>query len=328
MSLRIGLVYDLKKEYLAAGYSKEQVAEFDSEETIEAFDRTIRSLGYEVQRIGNARSLCSRLAAGERWDLVFNIAEGVSGRAREAQVPCILEVYGIPYTFSDPLVAAVTMDKAVAKRLVREAGLNTPDFLVVQQLSDLHDCSLKFPLFAKPIAEGTGKGIDRNSRIESMQELETICRSLLARFGEPVLVEEFLPGREFTVGILGTGPAARILGAMEIKFLKQTGSDIYSFEIKEKYEQFVSYAPLDDAILRGEVETLALGSYLTLDCRDAARADIRLDSAGRPSFMEINTLPGLHPIHSDLPIIARQEGMSYTELIGAIISSAMQRIVK
>jgi D-alanine-D-alanine ligase len=115
---------------------------------------------------------------------------------------------------------------------------------------------------------------------------------------------------------------------MEIKFLKQTGSDIYSFEIKEKYEQFVSYAPLDDAVLRGEVEALALGSYLTLGCRDAARADIRLDSAGRPSFMEINTLPGLHPIHSDLPIIARQEGMSYTELIGAIISSAMQRIVK
>jgi len=197
MSLQIGLVYDLRKEYLAAGYSEEQVAEFDSEDTIESLEKTMRSLGHEVQRIGNARTLCSRLSAGERWNLVFTIAEGVSGRSREAQVPCILEVYKIPYTFSDPLVSAITMDKAVSKRLVREAGLNTPDFLVVRQLADLRDCRLKYPLFAKPIAEGTGKGIDNNSRIESERQLETICRELLTRFEEPVLVEEFLPGREF-----------------------------------------------------------------------------------------------------------------------------------
>jgi len=144
MSLQIGLVYDLRKEYLAIGYSEEQVAEFDSEATIEALEATIRSLGYGVQRIGNVRALCSRLVSGERWDLVFNIAEGVSGRSREAQVPCILEAYGIPYTFSDPLVSAVTMDKAVAKKLVRGAGLNTPDFIVVHQLPDLRHCRMKW----------------------------------------------------------------------------------------------------------------------------------------------------------------------------------------
>jgi len=328
MSLRIGLVYDLRKEYLAAGYSEEQVAEFDSEETIDAFDKTLRSLGHEVQRIGNARALCVRLVAGERWDLVFNIAEGFSGRSREAQVPCILEVYGIPYTFSDPLVSAVTMDKAIAKRLVREAGLNTPEFLVVRQLADLRDFKLKFPLFAKPIAEGTGKGIDQNSRIESAQQLETICRDLLARFKEPVLVEEFLPGREFTVGIIGTAEKARVIGTMEVEIIPGAGGNIYSFEVKEKCEEFVRYAPLKDRDLRGEVEYLALGAYLALGCRDAARADIRIDSTGSPSFMEINTLPGLHPTHSDLPMIATQEGMSYTDLIGAIISSAKQRMTE
>ena len=328
MSLRIGLVYDLRKEYLAAGYSEEQVAEFDSEETIDAFDKTLRSLGHEVQRIGNARALCVRLVAGERWDLVFNIAEGVSGRSREAQVPCILEVYGIPYTFSDPLVSAVTMDKAIAKRLVREAGLNTPDFLVVRQLADLRDCRLRFPLFAKPIAEGTGKGIDQNSYIESMQELETTCQELLARFKQPVLVEEFLPGREFTVGITGTAEKARVIGTMEVEVLHGIEGNIYSFDIKENYEKHVRYTPLIDLILRREVEKLALDAYLTLGCRDAARTDIRIDSAGRPSFMEINTLPGLHPVRSDLPMIATQEGMSYGDLIGAIISSAMQRMTE
>lgn len=326
MNLRIGLVYDLRKEYLAAGYSEEQVAEFDSEETIDAFDKTLRSLGHEVHRIGNARVLCSKLVAGERWDLVFTIAEGVSGRSREAQVPCILELYGIPYTFSDPLVSAVTMDKAIAKRLVREAGLNTADFLLVRQLPDLRDCRLKYPLFAKPVAEGTGKGIDQNSRIESFQQLEKTCRALLARFSEPVIVEEFLPGREFTVGLLGTAEKARVIGTMEVEVLPEAGGNIYSFETKEKCEELVRYAPLKDMELRREVEELALGSYIALGCRDAARVDIRIDSSGSPSFMEVNTLPGLHPTHSDLPMIATQEGMSYAELIGAIISSAMKRM--
>lgn len=327
MSLRIGLVYDLRKEYLAAGYSIEEVAEFDSVETIDAFDKTLCSLGHKVERIGNARALCSRLTAGERWDLVFTIAEGVSGRSREAQVPCLLELYGIPYTFSDPLVSCVTMDKAIAKRLVREAGLNTPDFMVVRELSDLRDCRMKFPLFAKPIAEGTGKGIDQHSHIDSIQKLETTCRELLARFKQPVLVEEFLPGREFTVGIVGTADEARVIGTMEVEILHGTDGNIYSFDMKEKCEEHVRYSPLKDLDLRREVEKLALDAYLTLGCRDAARADIRVDSAGKPSFMEVNTLPGMHPTHSDLPMIATQEGMSYTDLIGAIISSAMQRIV-
>jgi len=328
MSLLVGLVYDLRKDYLAAGFSEEQSAEFDSEETIAALDETISLLGYKVQRIGNARALCSRLSANDRWDLVFNIAEGVTGRSREAQVPGILEVYGIPYTFSDPLVSAVTMDKAVTKRLVRGVGINTPDFMLVHAMSDLSSCQMKFPLFAKPVAEGTGKGIDQHSRIESIRQLELTCKKLLEQFKQPVLIEEFLPGREFTIGVTGTGRDARVIGTMEVKILPEAGEKIYSFETKENWKKLVKYSRVEDKILRDEIESLVLKVYQTLECRDAARVDIRLDASGEPSFMEINTLPGLNPGHSDLPMLAAQEGLSFKDLIGAIIASAMKRVKK
>ena len=220
------------------------------------------------------------------------------------------------------------MDKSVAKKLVHAAGLNTPDFLVVGRLSDLSECRLKFPLFAKPVAEGTGKGIDQHSRIESIHQLESTCKMLLERFHQPVLVEEFLPGREFTIGITGTGRDARVIGTMEVKILPEAGEKIYSFETKENWRKLVKYSRVEDKILRDEIESLALKAYLSLECRDAARADIRLDYAGNPSFMEINTLPGLNPGHSDLPLLAAQEGLSYKDLICAIVTSALQRVGK
>jgi len=326
MSLVIGLAYDLRTDYLAEGYREEEVAEFDSEETIDALDRAIVSLGYRTDRIGNARTLCRRLVAGDRWDLVFNIAEGLRGRSREAQVPCILELYGIPYAFSDPLACAASLDKAVAKRLVRSAGIHTADFKVVRAPADIEDVRLAYPLFAKPVAEGTGKGIDGRSRIESPDELAETCRRLLARFRQPVLVEEFLPGREFTVGILGTGARARVLGVMEVRVLPEESKGIYSLEMKEKCEQFVRYSALAEEELRREVEELALNSYGALECRDAARVDTRQDARGRVNFVEINPLPGLHPTHSDLPMIATQAGMSYAEFIGSIVRSALSRV--
>ena len=186
------LTYDLRSDYRAQGYSETETAEFDSELTIRALEEAILYNGYHSTRIGNARELCRRLVAGERWDLVFNIAEGVSGRSREAQVPGILEAFGIPYTFSDPLVCAVTLDKAVTKTLVRAAGLNTPDFAVVRSLDEVSAVSIPFPLFAKPLAEGTGKGITAHSRITSEDELRRVCQSLLETLREPIR-EEFLP---------------------------------------------------------------------------------------------------------------------------------------
>jgi D-alanine-D-alanine ligase len=326
MSLTVGLVYDLRSDYLAAGCSPEEVAEFDSDETLDAIEEAIRSLGHRVERIGNGRALCKRLVAGARWDLVFNIAEGLAGRSREAQVPCLLELYGIPYALSDPLVCAATLDKAVAKRLVRDAGLATPAFAVVREAADVEGLRLAFPLFAKPRAEGTGKGIDARSRIDSPEELAAACRRLLSRFGQPVLVEEFLPGREFTVAVLGTGREARVLGTVEIEVRPEAAAGIYSYETKEQCEQWVRYSPPPRDGLRRDVEALALASYRVLECRDAARVDIRCDGAGRPEFLEVNPLPGLHPTHSDLPMIAAQEGLSYRDLIGAIIAGACRRL--
>ena len=324
----MGFTYDLRADYLALGFSAEDVAEFDSEVTIHAITDTLSGLGYEVDRIGNVRALCSRLTRGDRWDLVFNICEGMYGRSREAQVPAVLEAFDIPYTFSDPLVCAVTLDKAVAKRLVREAGLRTPAFVVVASASDVQAVNLRYPLFAKPIAEGTGRGITQDSRIADAGQLERVCARLLSELGEPVLVEEYLPGREFTVGVLGTGGSARAIGTMEVTMLPVAGGDVYSFETKERCDELVRYGRLPEGPLRDSIHDLVVGCYRTLGCRDAGRVDVRLDADGHPSFMEVNPLPGLHPHHSDLPMIATQEGITYRDLIAAIVSGGMERVCR
>lgn len=321
----VGLVYDLRSIYLAEGFPPEQVAEFDSEATVEALENAIAACGHIPERIGHGRQLCSRLVGGTRWDLVVNIAEGLHGRSREAQVPCLLEMYGVDYTFSDPLVCAATLDKAVAKRLVRDAGLRTAPFAVVTEDSDLGGIGLRYPLFAKPVAEGTSKGVDGRSRCCSPGSLRIVCRKLMRTFRQPVLVEEYLPGREFTTAVLGTGAQARVLGTMEICMRTGVPCDDYSYEIKERCEEFVDYRSLEKGALREEVDGLALAAYRAFECRDAGRVDTRLDAAGRACFLEINPLPGLHPTHSDLPIIAALEGMAYADLVGAILESAGRR---
>lgn len=321
----VGFTYDLRADYMALGFSAEAVAEFDSEKTIDAIAGTLAELGYEVDRIGNVRALCARLVKGDRWDMVFNICEGMHGRSREAQVPALLEAYDIPYTFSDPLVCAVTLDKAVAKRLVREAGLRTPAFAVISDVSDLASVHLRYPLFAKPIAEGTGRGITQDSKVTDARHLERVCTSLLRELGEPVLVEEYLPGREFTTGVLGTGASARALGTMEVTMLPSAGGEVYSYETKEKCDEMVRYGRLKEGPLRDTIHELVVACYRTLGCRDAGRLDIRLDAEGQPSFMEVNPLPGLQPVHSDLPMIATQEGMSYRDLIAAIVECGAAR---
>lgn len=323
--MTIGLVYDLRDDYLAQGFSEEDVAEFDSAGTIAALEKAIQSLGYTVQRIGSGLALAGQLAAGQRWDLVFNFAEGVYGRSREAQVPALLEMYGVPYTFSDPLVCALTLDKAMTKRVVQSAGLHTPRFCVVGSSQDIQSVDLPLPLFGKPLAEGTGKGVDEHSRIGSLEDLGKVCLRLLEKYRQPVLVEEYLPGREFTTALLGTGRQAQVLGTMEIAIRKSSPVADYSYIVKELCEQLVDYTPMPKGDLREEVEELALRSYQVLECRDTGRVDIRLDARDRPAFIEINPLPGLHPTHSDLPMIATQEGMPYEELIRRIVHSALAR---
>lgn len=324
-NLNIGFVYDLRDDYLKEGFTSEQVAEFDTESTISSITRALTELGCKVDRVGNAKALVKQIVAGKRWDLVFTIAEGVKGRSREAQVPAILELYDIPYTFSDPLVSAMTLDKEMAKKIVRDAGLNTPKSYLVQSDADVANVKLTYPLFAKPVAEGTGKGVNARSKITSPAQLADVCKALLKQFHQPVLVEEYLPGRESTTAILGTGPKARVLGTMEIRVKSGAPAQDYSYEVKELCEKFVEYFPMPKDSIRQKVEELALACYRALECRDTARVDIRFDANGNPSFIEINPLPGLHPLHSDLPMIATQEGMSYKELLASIIDSALEK---
>jgi D-alanine-D-alanine ligase len=323
----IGLTYDLRQDYLAAGFTEDETAEFDRPDTVAAIESALAQLGHQTDRIGHIRQLVSRLAQGDRWDLVFNIAEGLCGIAREAQVPALLDAYGIAYTFSDPLVMALTLHKGLTKTLVAAGGVPTPAFAVVESPADVAGVDLPFPLFAKPVAEGTGKGVTPASKVRDAQALRTVCESLLVKYQQPVLVETFLPGREFTVGILGTGDKAAPLGTMEIVLLERAEADVYSYVNKERCEELVEYrlVPSDGDPTVREAEDVALRAWRLLGCRDAGRIDLRCDAAGRPSFLEVNPLAGIHPEHSDLPILATKVGLPYVELIGRIVASAEPR---
>ena len=326
--MRVGFTYDLRRDYLNRGFTEEETAEFDSEETIAFVADTLSGLGHTVDRIGHIQDLVKRLAAGERWDLVFNITEGLSGRSREAQVPALLEAYHIPYTFSDPLTLALSLDKAMTKTIVRAAGVPTPDFYTVSSREDLDALAvdtLPFPNFVKPLSEGTGKGATPESIVHNAAELKTRCAALLERYAQPVLVETFLPGREFTVGILGTGDKARAVGVLEIGLREGAEPLVYSYLNKELCESLVDYILVRDTAIIEEASALALRAYTALGCRDAGRVDLKADASGRLLFLEINPLAGIHPTHSDLPILCRQTGMSYEALLAAIVDSALER---
>lgn len=323
--LKVGLTYDVRDDYLKEGYAPEEIAEFDFPSTIDALEQVIRDIGYLPERIGNIKALLNRLTAGERWDLVFNIAEGLYGFGREAQVPAILDAYNIPYTFSDPLSLSLTLHKGMTKHVVRDLGIPTPAFCVVESADDLSKVKLPYPMFAKPVAEGTGKGINPASKITNRLELDKTCRDLLKTFNQPVLLETYLPGREFTVGILGSGSKARALGAMEILLNPNAEQHAYSYENKERCEELVQYRLATDKEAKLAMET-ALDAWRGLNLKDAGRVDLRSDASGIPNFMEVNPLAGLHPEHSDLPILCTHLGISYRELISAIIESALERI--
>jgi len=326
----IGFTYDLRADYLEMGYSPEETGEFDSEETIIHLQNAIESFGHKVVRIGNIYSLSKRLIAGERWDMVFNICEGMYGRSREAQVPALLEAYNIPYTFSDPLTLAVGLDKQVTKKLVRQAGIKTPEAILVQDYFHFRslEASLfedKFDLFVKPNHEGTGKGIDAKAIAHNMAELTSAVRRCYSSCNQPVLIEKSLPGREYTVGVIGTGTVARAVGMMEIRLLGNADPNVYTFMNKELCEERVKYIPVTDKKLLTKANAISLKAYNALGCRDAGRVDLKENEDGELEFLEINPLPGLHPTHSDLPMLCAFNGMDHRTLIGEILHSAILR---
>jgi D-alanine-D-alanine ligase len=323
--MKIGITYDLKDDYLAEGFSEEEAAEFDKLETIDGIDKALRVNGFLTERIGNVKSLLKQILAGKRWDLVFNICEGVYGIGREAQVPAVLDVFNIPYVFSDVMVLSLTLHKGMTKHVIRDLGIPTADFAIAETPGDAEKINLPFPLFAKPVAEGTGKGIDPSSKINTRAELAATIADRLKKYNQPVLVETYLPGREFTVGIAGTGNQAFCTGIMEVKYRGHIQSDIYSYDNKENYAGRIDYL-LPEKEMIDQCFDISLQAWRGLGCRDGGRIDLRCDARGIPNFIEVNPLAGLNPIHSDLPILSRMSGTSYEQLIKMIVDSAISRI--
>jgi D-alanine-D-alanine ligase len=321
--VRIGFTYDLRDDYLREGYTEEETAELDAAETIGAIEAALTSLGHAVDRIGGATSLTTRLARGDRWDLVFNYAEGLFGFAREAQVPAMLDAFRIPYTFSDGLVMALTLHKGMTKHVVRGLGIPTPDFDVVASDADAARVSLPFPLFVKPVASGSSIGVTADSYVTDRAALESAIRDLVARYRQPVIVESFLPGRELTVGIAGTGARARVLGVLEIALA--AGAEAHGYSYANKKHVHATYRIANDAVA-AQAADIALRAWIGLGCRDLGRVDCRSDRDGRPQFLEVNPLAGLHPVLGDIVILAGFVGVSYMRLIESIVESACERL--
>ena len=327
MKLRVGITYNLKKDF---SHREDQpidsFEEFDSEETIDAIRHVLQSDGHEVFKLGGGPGLIDRLRTSP-VDIVFNIAEGIGGRNREAHIPALLEFLNIPYTGSDPLTLSLTLDKAMAKKVVRSEGIPTPGFQKVEKMEDFHGLDLRYPLFVKLCYEGSSKGVRLDSKISDPSSLSQKVKWLLETYGPPILVEEFVSGPEFTVGILGNEHPS-VLGVMQIE-IKGSHPDeaIYSLEVKREWEKRVSYhcpPPIPSRLLKS-IEEVALRAYRALDCRDVSRVDIRIGGDGVPYFLEVNPLPGLSPVYGDLPIMAGRMGWEYSRLVKTIFQHALKR---
>jgi D-alanine-D-alanine ligase len=325
--LRVGFTYNMKRVDSKAGNDAE--AEYDPPETIDAIRGAIESLGHEVVPLEANSELPQRLAEA-KVDLVFNIAEGLSGRNREAQVPALCELVGIPYTGSDSATLALALDKALAKRILRQHGILTPEFQVMATGREkLHAwVSQKFPLIVKPNAEGSSKGITGSGVVDDETGLRAAVKEIVDRYRQPALVEEYVFGREFTVGLLGD-KKPRILPPMEICFKDLSKQrPVYDFEIKQEWEKHVYYecpAKLSPSELKA-VERAARETFIALDCRDVARIDLRMNAQGQVYVLEVNPLPGLTPDYSDLVLISKAAGIEYRTLISEILAGGLKRL--
>ncbi|NUS47067.1 MAG: D-alanine--D-alanine ligase [Gemmatimonadaceae bacterium] len=315
----------------------DEYAEWDSAETIAAVERALARHG-EVVRLEATDDFPQRLRDA-RPDIVFNIAEGLRGPNREAHVPAICEFYGIPYSGSDPFTLTLCLDKARTKEILRAHDIPTADWWLVRsagQLTALEARPHGFPLFAKPVHEGSSKGITERNVVAHAAALRPVVLELLERYQQPVLVETFLPGAEFTCGVLGNGAEARVLPLVGMNFdaLPAGALPIYGFEAKWLWDRPDEPLPIFECparitpALRAEIEQVVLRSFEALGCRDWARIDVRLDAAGRPTVVEVNPLPGILPDPSDnscLPKAARAAGLDYDALIGACLQAAAAR---
>ena len=319
--MKVGLTYDLRSWYLDRGYSMEDTAEFDKQETVDAIDQSLRKMGFETEQVGNCFQLIDALSAGKKWDLVFNIAEGLYGDGRESVVPAILDQYKIPYVFSGPVILGISLNKYLTRLIVSAAGVPVSAGMLISSKDDIIKCNLEYPLFIKPVSEGTGKGINEKSILRSPAELKEMAEWILTRFEQPALVEEYLPGREFTVGVIGTGEESAAIGGMEVECKDNLP---YSVEVKEAYWDYCKYTPMAQEY-SAECKSVALQAWKALGGVDGGRVDVKADRNGRICFIEANPLAGLHPVHSDLPILSRMAGIEYQPLMEMIMKAATRR---
>ncbi|HET6334326.1 MAG TPA: hypothetical protein VFG30_13980 [Polyangiales bacterium] len=322
--LRVGLTYNVRRTPQVT-VDHDQDAEYDTPQTIAAIREAIESYGHTVVELEATPELSTLLPAAA-VDVVFNIAEGIGGRNREAQVPALLELLGIPYTGSDPAAMSLTLDKSLAKQIVAQAGCATPASLVMRTGKERLPKGLEFPLMVKPVAEGSSKGILGRSVVESDAELREAARELINKYKQDALVESYLPGREFTVALLGESKP-KALPPMEVIFTDPSRKHpIYDFNCKFKSEGtgYEVPAKVDEPLLR-EIERVAKRAFIALGARDYGRVDLRLDAAGRVNFIECNPLPGLSPGFSDMCLIADGVGISYRTLIGEILAPCIRR---
>lgn len=320
--IRVGFTYNVKRD--KAG---DDEAEWDPPETIISIANALARQGHIVVHLEATPDL-PRVLAEADVDLIFNIAEGVEGRNREAQVPALCELLGIPYTGSDSATLAIALDKALGKKVLLQHDILTPKFQVMESARERLSPDMRFPLIVKPNAEGSSKGIGSTSVVDNEEELRDKVKELIERYRQPALVEEYIAGREFTVGLLGD-KRPRVLPPMEIKFKQEENTrPVYDYGVKQEWEKYVYYecpAKLTEAEQKA-MEKIARATFWALDCRDVARVDMRMDADGRIYVLEVNPLPGLTPDYSDLVLIAKACGMEYDQLIAEIMTGGLRRM--
>jgi D-alanine-D-alanine ligase len=328
--MRIGLAYDLKDDIEAGrDIPEDALEEYDSIKVVRAIARSLRSLGHRTVLLGGGRKFLENILKS-RVDFVFNIAEGRGRlRSREAQVPAILEMLNIPYSGSDPLTLAITLDKPLAKQIVISAGVPTPPWIKIGSIDELKAVragDIPLPAFVKPAFEGSSKGIRLTSRVNTAGKARSTAKALLVDYGQPVLMEKYIEGEEVTVGITGNSPPA-IVGIMRVVPRKKFKTFVYSLEVKRDWRKLVDYecpARLERSTLK-RISDFSLKAYKALGCRDFARVDFRVAPDGTPYFLEVNPLPGLNPDSGDLPIMSYKMGWDYQRLIATVLEAALAR---
>ena len=322
-TLKVGITYNVKKNIHSDIPDAE--AEFDDMETIFAIKGALETDGFDTELFEADKNLPVRLLE-KMPDVVFNVAEGLAGRGREAQVPAILNFLGIPFTGSDETTMCIAMDKALCKRLAASHGVSTPSYSLFKSGDSLPEGNLTFPVIVKPNTEGSSKGISNYSIVNDEDSLRRLLGEKINVYKQDMLLEEYISGREFTVGILGNGNDIKVFSPMEIIF-NDINHSIYSYDVKRNFKQHVRYrCPPDirDALME-EIENTAKKIYCFLECRDMARIDFRLSAEGQLYFIELNPLPGLAPEYSDFPMLAAFCGMEYSVLICNILKCALNR---